>query len=210
MRKHPNDTDLDFLHTCTKEELEFLVRVIIDAGGKTNGLDKKAGFKMNRSDPTKYVDDIIEEIQLYAGDTIMNRIRGYGVPYREALTDTLKLLGLWADLDVELKLFELEDRLIGRGIPRILEKIKDEKIKSQFQKVLNDPGNGTDMNGDIGFRAWKDTLLLFLVTCYYQLCGYLFHGGMMAACSSPARRVVVPACIYIAKLAKVKNARRRD
>ena len=74
MKKHPTDTDLDFLRDCTNEELEFLVRLIIDAGGIINHLRGRAEYEENRSEPKKYLNAIIEAIQLYAGDGRMNCI----------------------------------------------------------------------------------------------------------------------------------------
>ncbi len=195
MKKHPTDTDLDFLHECTKEELEFLVRLIIDAGGKTNGLQSNAEYEMNRSDPTKYVDAIIEEIQLYAGDTVMNSIRGYGVSYRTALQDTLDDLGV--QYDKRLPLPELEDLLIRLGIPEFLKHIGDEDVRKSLSSLWENPAGGTNLNGDLGYfnllEACKDVIK-------FELCGY----GLWGVLSAPAKRVVVPAVIHISFLRKRK------
>ena len=206
MKKHPRDTDLDFLHDCTKEELEFLVRLIIDAGGKTNGLQGKAEYEMNRSDPTKYVNAIIEEIQLYAGDTMMNRIRGYGVSYRTALQDTLD------DLDVRydkrLPLPELEDLLIRLGVPEFLKHIRDKDVRDILRTFWENPSGGTCLNGDLGYsNLWKECKDALKSLIHLKNTGeQQWHPfPALRFFTAPAKRVVIPAVIHISFLRKWKH-----
>lgn len=196
MKRHPTDTDLDFLHECTKEELEFLVRVIIDAGGMTNGLKGRSAYEMNPSDPTKYVDAIIEEIQLYAGNTVANSLRGYGVPYREALLDTLTFLRVASDKRNPLP--RLEDDLIRLGIPEFLKHVKDEETRNRLGAFWTDLGKGCGFDGNLGRF---DPLTEFRMWWKYVVWG---NAGILWASAEPARRVVVPSVIYIALLRKWK------
>ena len=182
--KHPNDTDLNFLkEKCKKEELEFLVRLIIDVGGMTNKLERKANFKLYHPDHTKYADEIIEEIQLYAGNTAMNCIRGYGVAYIEALKGTLRNLDV--GFDKSLNLGELEDLLLGVGLDRYLDKMKTVKDKENFRRMLDNVGICSDIPAVVGL---VDSIMVAIA-------------GIMAWIS-PASRVVIPAVIYIANLRK--------
>ena len=237
--KRPNDTNLDFLKSCTKEELEFLVRLIIDAGGKTNQLEDKAAFKLYQPDHTKYVDEIIEEYQKYAANTGVTLFRGYGVPYREALEDTLN--NLKVGHDKELSLAELEELLLRFGVPRYLEKLKRDVDRENFQKMLDGLDNSLDAgempSGAAGVNAagigaasgvgaaaggaaaggaaagGGSAGLAAGAAAGSVALGPIFLAAAIAAASSaalwggilllgPAKRVVIPATIYIAKLRK--------
>lgn len=190
--KHPKDTDLDFLHQCTACELRFLVQLIIDIGGAQNRLDSSSAFKMNSSDPTKYVDEIIEEIQCFAGDTTANAVRGYGVPYREALVDTLTELHV--GFDQRMDLAELERLLIEFGLPCYLQLMKDPGAKARFCAILEDfrvTGEGVVgidcLNAKGVWNKVKDFVVDYPVKVLKPITG-------------AATRVVTPAVIYIAKL----------
>jgi uncharacterized protein YaaW (UPF0174 family) len=206
--KHPNDTDLDFLKHCTKEELEFLVRLIIDAGGKTNQLEDTAAFKLYHPDHTKYVDEIIEEYQKYAANTGVTLFRGYGVPYREALCDTLD--NLTVGYDKELSLAELEGLLLGFGVERYLKILKRDVDRENFQKLLDGLENSLNVgvmpSGSAGVNAAGVAGAALLSVAIAAASGVAALGcGILLL--TPAKRVVIPATIYIAKLRKRVNSR---
>ena len=100
MAKVPNDYELEFLKECTQDELAPLVGAIlgtddngdIDCSGRfSSELDKAPAFKANYPDHTKYVDEIIEEVQKFGGNTFANIFRGdMGVSYHEVLCDVAK------------------------------------------------------------------------------------------------------------------------
>ena len=239
--KHPNDTDLDFLKECTKEELEFLVRLIIDKGGKTNQLEDKAAYKLYYPDHTKYVDEIIEEYQKYAANTGVTAFREYGVSYREALCDTLDSLKV--GYDNGLKLAELEELLLRFGVNRYLKNLKRDVDRENFQKTLD--GLDTSLNvgglpsGSAGVNAAAVAGAAGIgaavgaggaggaaagggaASLVAPALGAAFLTGAIAAASSvvlgggilllltPAKRVVIPATIYIAKLRERVNSRKR-
>jgi uncharacterized protein YaaW (UPF0174 family) len=154
--KHPTDEDLEFLKSCSKEELEFLVKLITEKGGRTSQLKEKRAYVANVADPTKYVDEIIEEIQRYAGNTVCNLFRSHGVAYREALKYTLKTLAV--GFDKRLSLGELERLLLRFGLERYLNKMKTDKCRQDFCSLLENIGtlsagvNGLD-TGDFAAGA---------------------------------------------------------
>lgn len=188
--KHPTDTDLDFLHKCNKEELEFLVKLIIEVGGMTSQLEKKANFKLYHPDHTKYVDEIIEEIQRYAGNTFTNLIDGHGAAYREALIDTLRELAV--GFDKRQSLSELEDLLLRLGLEKFLENFKTEEDREKFRSLLDNIGVRFD--AQVGKQKVSCGSVVMVA-----LFAYSGPGGVVWL-QSPASRVVVPAVIYIAKL----------
>ena len=202
--KHPNDTDLDFLHECTSDELEFLVRLIIDVGGKMNRLEKSAGFKTNPSDPTKYVPEIIEEIQRFAGFSIRNFLRGYGVPYRTALSDTLSSLSVGFDRRETIE--ALEEKLLEFGKEKFLSRFKDEQIRNQYEEILaNCSCNGlagslksyffSRFSPVLGYQTAQ--AIIFPLSIPFYL---LVSAEMYKSC------VAVPAVLYVAALRRKKSA----
>lgn len=95
LRKNPKDHDLDFLLKCSDDDLLKLVDILI---GKKEGdvrkkrscfaeLQRQKAYMMYPEEPTRYVNEIIAEIEAFGGNTIANFLRGYGVTYREVLCD---------------------------------------------------------------------------------------------------------------------------
>ena len=246
--KHPTDTDLDFLHKCNKEELEFLVKLIIEEGGMTNQLKGKRAYSANVADPTKYVDEIIDEIQRYAGNTVCNLFRGHGVVYREALIDVLKSLKVRFDKRQELP--TLEELLLEIGLDQYLKKMKTKDAEKAFRRLLDNIGTLSDVSactnglgaGDIAAGAGTGaagavggatiggggvaggvaggaaklatgvgTIVgggsIIVAAAVGAVVGIAGWGGFYL--SGPAKRVVVPAVIYIAKLRKCMIEQKR-
>lgn len=236
--RHPTDTDMDFLAECSNDELEFLVRLIIDVGGKTNQLDNSAAFKMHRPDHQKYVGEIIEEIQRYAGNTVCNMSRGYGVSYREALTDTLD--DLKVGYDKRQDLCDLEKLLLSLGLDRYLKQMKNDSDREAFRNVLQgtspsanlgrDPSaamaagvaagaaaggvTGVGMAGAAsaaGSAVVSHAVIAEAAVAMSAAAIGAVIGSAVAAplgvivLSAPAKRVVIPAVLYIANLRKRHN-----
>lgn len=135
MKRHPKDTDLDFLLSCSNEELEFLVRLIIEVGGKSNSLVDSTNFKLYHGDHKKYAEEIIAELQAYGGHTMCNAVRGYGIPYREALIDVLEKLKVTVDKREELE--GLEEKLLSWGLKEFLKRLSDDAKKSFVEVLCN-------------------------------------------------------------------------
>jgi len=183
------DKDLEFLKECTNEELEFLVHLLIDVGGKTCSLDKTANFKLYHPDHIKYVDEIIDEIQRYASNSIKTLFVGHGEPYIKALQQTLKVLSV--GFDYELELPELERLLLALGLKRYLDKIQDAGKRARVKAIFED----CCMNGALPLGMWDTgrSKLGELAQVYFDY---------TIGWSSSAARVVTPAVLYIASLRK--------
>lgn len=97
-----HDPDLEFLGTCSSEELEALVKVLTydDKDNKkrwTENLTGKTKYKRYYPQHNMYWKEIAEELQRFGGNTFSNVARkGQGVLYREILLDVCK------KLDIEL------------------------------------------------------------------------------------------------------------
>ena len=249
MAKIPNDYELDFLKTCSKEELEPLVGAIlgtddegnIDRSGRfTSVLDVSPAFVKFYPDHTKYVDAIIEELQKYGANTFATIMRGgMGVPYHEVLCDVAKKLKV--GFDKAQRTQEIEEALVAKVLGEAWGKLSEE----QRCEALKEAGEVIDGNLE-GLNAANVAAILRAGGA--RACGLativmsavsmtiLGHGlrvgagfaftralavltgpigwtlvGLWTAVdfASPAYRVTVPACIYIAALRKKKDHDKR-
>lgn len=144
MAKLPNDYELDFLKSCTKEELEPLVGAIlgtddkgdIDRSGRfSSELNKTPTFTTHFPDHTKYVDGIIEEIQKYGGNSIANAVRGMGVSYHEVLCDVAKKMKV--NFNAAQTTQTIENGLLAKVLEDTWEKMSEEDRK----KLIDEAGN---------------------------------------------------------------------
>ena len=150
MAKVPNDYELDFLKNCTKEELEPLVGILlgtdekgrIDRGGRISSeLEGTSAFKANYPDHTKYVDEIIEEIQKYGGNTIINLPRGMGVSYHELLCDVAK------KKKVNFKKTQATSMIEGYLLAQVLDDAWEKMSEDDRQEVIKKTGDVLGSNG---------------------------------------------------------------
>jgi uncharacterized protein YaaW (UPF0174 family) len=245
MAKLPNDKELEFLKTCTADELAPLVGIIlgtkdgeIDKSGRlTSELQSTQNFKKFYPDHTKYVDEMIEEIQKFGGNTIVNFFRGHfgdraGVPYHEILCDC-------ADKKkVNFNKFQETEKIEAALLDRVLRDSWDRLSEEERAKMLEELGvpdlGGIGASALVqllragGFQTYRIALIVvnaiataifghglklvanvFLVRCIAVLTGpigWILTGGWAVLdAASPAYRVTIPACIYIAALRLMKT-----
>lgn len=248
MAKVPGDHDLDFLRQCTKEELEPLVGIIlgtddngnIDRGGRISSeLEQSSNFRKHWPDHTKYVDEIIEEIQTFGGNSFANAFRGHGVPYREVLTDVCDKQKV--NYNGRSSIEQIEENLLCKVLREMWEKMSEE----DRAKLLEEVGGGrADIGGMAdaalialfragGFASYK--ILLIMVNAIAKailgrglplvvnaaLCkwaafwagpvGWAIAGIWTALdLGGAAYRVTIPAAVYIAALRKLVAMPRGD
>ena len=91
-KKYLEDPDVAFLPECSNEDLKTFVDLLVyDKDDKlriTEELSKTRAYKeFYPKEMNKICKEIIHEFQLFGGDTVANKIRGCGIPYREILMD---------------------------------------------------------------------------------------------------------------------------
>ena len=89
------DKDLIFLEMCNNEQLQLLADFIVyDTDGKTRhteNLSNTQNYKINYPGNMKaLIPDVVNELQLFGGNTFKNIARGHGVLYKEIL-ETVQL-----------------------------------------------------------------------------------------------------------------------
>ena len=244
MAKLPNDYELDFLKNCTKEELDPLVGAILGTDDKGNidrsgrfssELDNKPAFTTHFPDHTKYVDEIIEEIQKYGGNSIVNAVRGMGVSYHEILCDVASKMKV--NFNAAQTTQTIEDGLLAKVLVDAWEKMTEEertKLIEESGTVLGFKAGGIGASLFIqiiragGFKSYQIALIIANAVAKAILgrgltfAGNIYLTRLLAVLAGPigwiitgvwtafdfasqAYRVTIPACIYIAALRKMKE-----
>ncbi|MCS2890684.1 DUF3944 domain-containing protein [Parabacteroides faecis] len=227
------DNDLDFLCDCSNELLILLADTIVyDQKGEerfTEGLTNTKVYKDNY--PENMIDIVpkmVDEIQCYGGNTILNVFRGHGVPYREILINVAKRLKVSFNKSSSIEL--IEQYLLQHILIMSVDKMTEEDVKYLSQKYSK-----KELKDQIGrLRAGSPLFIKLTSVIVMQLSkrfvqnaaiGYfakLVGGrafavlagpvawvltGLWAAfdIAGPAYRVLVPCVITIAYMRQVKN-----
>ncbi len=121
------DPDLQFLSSLTAKDLQLLHNYIVfDKDGKRRHgeqLTKKDVYKQFYPHHHKYWQDIAEEYQMYGGNTFANKVRGYGVPHREILSDVCDFLKIKKHKHLSAE--EAEEKLLLKVFAQAVEKMNE-------------------------------------------------------------------------------------
>ncbi len=132
------DPDLAFLASCTDEELDPLIDVLLDKDHKgriSSELELEPRYKCYYPLHSMYADLIAHELRKYGGNTIANIFRGgEGVAYRELLCDVCDEMKV--NYNPRSSIERIEDGLLSK----VLEKVWEEMDPDQRRKVLESIG----------------------------------------------------------------------
>ena len=234
-----NDSELEFLGDLTSKELEPLVDALLDSdhkGRMMSELDADPTFKQYYPDHTKYVGEMVHELQKFGGNTIANIFRGgEGVCYREILCDVCDHMKV--NYNDRQSTEMIEDALLSK----VLAQVWEEMTPEQRTAVLKETGCNAHSVGGVtastmiavfktgGFASYRLTLIIInavwkiifgkglSLAANRTICQFLaiLSGpvgwaltGIWTAVdfASPAMRVTIPAVIYIAGMRKVKKS----
>ena len=221
----------DILDEFSNEELEFLVKLILDKGKETESLSDSERYKKYKPDHKRYVNRIKSELSEFAGDSFMNLLRGHGVPYREMLIDICKKTKTPFDENASL------ERIENALLEKVLEDAWENLSEQQKKEILDNTPIGNMGGFAVGamlaaFRAggavsYQLTMLIVngiaKVILGRMLVGAVFARGaigllggplgialstlaVVSSVSGPAYRVTVPATIYIAALRRAHQS----
>lgn len=233
MSKVVQDSDLQFLYKCSNEQLQLLADFMLyDSDGQlrvTEELSTKASFKIYYPNYMQtLVPDIINELQLFGGNTFLNKFRGHGVPYRSILEDVCKTLKVPFAKGIPTEM--LEEYLLRSFLVMAVDKMTEEDVhhlsgnltKEAFKKHIGYLKAGSPL-----FIKLVTMLVANIATKYglkqAAVWGAKFAGGRLFAVlagpigwiisglwtafdiAGPAYRVTVPCTITIAYLRNVYN-----
>ena len=127
------DEDLAFLANSSNDDLQVLVDYLTtDKDGNTRWTEELTNsqtYKLYYPNQL-YVMwlDIAYELQKFGGNTILNMLRGHGVPYREILLDVCKKMKV--NFNSKAKIEFIEDSLLRKVAEDAIEKMSPEDLKN--------------------------------------------------------------------------------
>ncbi|MDA3046298.1 DUF3944 domain-containing protein [Campylobacter sp. VBCF_06 NA8] len=147
------DSDLEFLGKMSSEDLSDLVNLLIydpKDGEKrlTENLSFSEEYEKYGKDYQKYYKRIIEELQLFGGNTIANIARGGGVYYREILCDVCDKLKV--NYNKKSNIDIIEWNFLSKILETSLDNL-DDKQKEKLKKELSNAG--INIKGNMTFAA---------------------------------------------------------
>lgn len=217
-------TGLEILDDMTNEELEVLVRLIIDEGGITESLTDYSDYVKFSPDHHKYTYAIRKEIIEYGSNTFWDN-----KSYKEIVCDKL---------DVNYNSGRSLEHIEHNLLEVVLEKTWEEMSETQKQEVLNSISKGNKMLPQatsaalIGlFRAGGFASYQLAVVVANSIANFVVGRGLSLAAnaaltralsifagpvgmaltalwtffsiSGPAYRVTIPATVYIASIREI-------
>ena len=136
-KKYLEDPDVAFLPECSNEDLKtFADLLVYDKDDKlriTEELSKTRAYKeFYPKEMNKICKEIIHEFQLFGGDTVANKIRGCGIPYREILMDVCD------KKKVNYNKNSSTERIEMCFVQRILDEALEEMDEDEIKGIAND------------------------------------------------------------------------
>ena len=225
------DKDLAFLKECSNEQLKLLAAFIIyDTDGKkriTEEISNTKEFQLYYpNNMLALLPSIINELQLFGGNSIANSVRKHGVSYRTILEDVCDLLKVNYQKNIPTDL--LEQYLLQKVLVMSVDKMSENDIHHISDKLTKE-----ELKNQIGLLKAGSPLFIKLTTMIIgnlavkyglkQAAGFVakFAGGRMFALltgpvgwiiagvwtavdiAGPAYRVTVPCTLTIAYLRTV-------
>lgn len=225
------DKDLAFLKECSNEQIKLLADFIIyDTDGKkriTEEISNTKEFQLYYpNNMLALLPSIINELQLFGGNSIANSVRKHGVSYRTILEDVCDLLKVNYQKNIPTDL--LEQYLLQKVLVMSVDKMSENDIHHISEKLTKE-----ELKNQIGLLKAGSPLFIKLTTMIIgnlavkyglkQAAGFVakFAGGRMFALltgpvgwiiagvwtavdiAGPAYRVTVPCTLTIAYLRTV-------
>ena len=132
------DEDLNFLKLCDNDDLDILVKYIIqDKDGDerfTEELTTEDRYINNAPDHIKYWDLIAAELQCFGGNTFATILRGgKGVPYKEILEDVCKKMKVNYNSNASVEI--IESALLFKILTDSMEKMDPADLKDLVESL---------------------------------------------------------------------------
>lgn len=231
------DEDLKFLANCSNNDLKVLSDYLTtDKDGEkrhTEELTNDPEYQKYYPDQLVQIwSDIAHELQKFGGNTIMNIIRGHGVPYREILIDVCSHMKVNFNKNADIGF--IEDSLLRKCAEEAIENMSLEDMQELIQS-MNIKTTNYSKEAMIaalqlaircgGFTPYKIAVIVANAVCRALLgrgLGLAVNAGLTRSLAifagpigmlltviltavdiaGPAYRVTIPCCIQIAFMRK--------
>lgn len=143
------DEDLEFLRSMQSADLDTLVEILIgkeDDKNLTEELTSNPLYKRFYPDHTKYIEEIMGEIQCFGANTFATILRGgKGVLYKEILCDVCD------NLRVNYNKNSSVERIEGELFAKILEKAIEQMDSKELEQIVKEINKSTNISSAMGF-----------------------------------------------------------
>jgi uncharacterized protein YaaW (UPF0174 family) len=122
------ETSLEFVKEWKKEDWAPLIKII----------DEKLSASLTeamKEDPCTHADQIIHELQLFAGNSIANLFRDTGPSYKEMLYDAAKKIGV-KGVSAEMSVETIEKMLVETALTTVFDQMS-QKEKEEFLLAMS-------------------------------------------------------------------------
>ena len=214
-----DDKDLvPLLRQASNDELDPLVKYIIENGGTTTQLSRTQRYRLYSAsgDHSKYADDIAAEIQRFGANTVRTAVvpNSRGIKYRKILGQMAKRCGVKARFWDETA--AIEERVLLAVLSKSYEGMTEEQRGKLLAtlKIQRLPGvGGPDVAGALQVAFAADTRFVKGLAMFSGPIGWALDptwGGLMVA--GPAHRVTLPCVVQVALIRQsiVRRQRRGE
>ena len=180
------DPDLTPLfEACSDQDLDPLVKYLVKPF--TSGLKTKQEYIKNRKNPSSYIFLIVQELQLFGGNTIANayrRIFGYrrkGISYKEILHDVAK------KMKVKYSSTEGVDEIEGKLLIKVLDNALKRMDQNQKEALFEEFRKAGLKDSDL--RAGVPLTVLF-TQAGVQMTGFLAYRLAVIVANAVAKAMI--------------------
>lgn len=190
------DEDLEFLRQVDSEDLNELVYVLThDKDGEvrfSESLTNDDLYKRFYPEHKEYLDLILEELQTFGGNSIINVFRGGGVKYKEILCDVCDKMKV--NYNKNSKVENIEQGLFMKILEDATKEMNTEDLKKLVEELKLNTTNYTPqavMAGmqilikQGGFRSYQ--IMVIVVNAIWRA---IFGRGLSLAANATATRVM--------------------
>lgn len=180
------DPDLTpLLEACSNQDLDPLVKYLVKPF--TSGLKTEQEYIKNRKNPSSYIFLIVQELQLFGGNTIANayrRIFGYrrkGISYKKILHDVAKKMkvkyGSTEGVD------EIEGKLLIKVLDDALKRMDQNQKEALFEEFRKTGLKDSDLRVGV-------PLTVFFAQAGVQMTGFLAYRLAVIVANAVAKAMI--------------------
>lgn len=192
------DHDLEFLRSVPNESLNDLVDLFKEKANLTEGLSMNDEYKRYYPDHQKYIERIMEEIQLFGGNSFANLFRrNQGVLYREILCDVCDKMKVNYSSNSDVKqieqdlLIKIIDDHISKLGPRELEEfLKELDLVDKTKAAISYTPQTANAIVQAAIKAGGFTSYKIILRTVNMIWKFLFDRGLSLATNATIARII--------------------
>lgn len=192
------DHDLEFLRSVPNESLNDLVDLFKEKANLTEGLSMNDEYKRYYPDHQKYIERIMEEIQLFGGNSFANLFRrNQGVQYREILCDVCDKMKVNYSSNSDVKqieqdlLIKIIDDHISKLGPRELEEfLKELDLVDKAKTAISYTPQAVNAIVQAAIKAGGFTSYKIILKTVNMIWKFIFGRGLSLATNATIARII--------------------